>query len=136
MSLRSAAKLAEVICPKCSDIMTTYERNGVHVDQCAACKGIFLDRGELERLAAAERHHYDGEVPTPVAPPPVAPPPPPPAQYGPPPDRDMYGAPRERSPYDWLDERDRSHYDSRRYRDEHHHKRRKKKDFLDVLFDL
>ena len=34
--------------------MRTYERNGVHVDQCADCRGIFLDRGELERLVDAE----------------------------------------------------------------------------------
>ena len=39
--------------------MRTYERNGVHVDQCADCRGLFLDRGELERLAEAEAsfHH-------------------------------------------------------------------------------
>jgi Zn-finger nucleic acid-binding protein len=36
------------------NLMTCYERNGVQVDQCTACKGIFLDRGELERLVAAE----------------------------------------------------------------------------------
>ena len=34
--------------------MRTYERNGVHVDQCSECRGIFLDRGELERLIDAE----------------------------------------------------------------------------------
>jgi Zn-finger nucleic acid-binding protein len=34
--------------------MRTYERNGVHVDQCADCRGIFLDRGELDRLIDAE----------------------------------------------------------------------------------
>ncbi|MBB3085738.1 hypothetical protein FHR93_003965 [Geodermatophilus sabuli] len=34
--------------------MRTYERNGVHVDQCTDCRGIFLDRGELERLVDAE----------------------------------------------------------------------------------
>ncbi|SFT52122.1 hypothetical protein SAMN05660657_01293 [Geodermatophilus amargosae] len=34
--------------------MRTYERNGVHVDQCTECRGIFLDRGELERLIDAE----------------------------------------------------------------------------------
>jgi len=41
-------------CPKCQGAMRTYERNGVHVDQCAECRGIFLDRGELERLIDAE----------------------------------------------------------------------------------
>jgi hypothetical protein len=34
--------------------MHQYERNGVVVDQCGDCRGIFLDRGELERLAEAE----------------------------------------------------------------------------------
>jgi Zn-finger nucleic acid-binding protein len=34
--------------------MRTYERNGVNVDQCTSCKGIFLDRGELEALINAE----------------------------------------------------------------------------------
>jgi Zn-finger nucleic acid-binding protein len=38
--------------------MRTYERNGVVVDQCSECRGIFLDRGELERLVDAEGRHY------------------------------------------------------------------------------
>jgi uncharacterized protein len=38
--------------------MRTYERNGVVVDQCAECRGIFLDRGELEHLMDAEGRHY------------------------------------------------------------------------------
>lgn len=41
-------------CPKCQESMRNYERNGVHIDQCNGCKGIFLDRGELEALVNAE----------------------------------------------------------------------------------
>ncbi len=41
-------------CPKCRGEMRTYERSGVTVDQCTECRGLFLDRGELERLADAE----------------------------------------------------------------------------------
>jgi Zn-finger nucleic acid-binding protein len=44
----------DLTCPKCHGAMRTYERNGVHVDQCADCRGIFLDRGELDRLIDAE----------------------------------------------------------------------------------
>jgi uncharacterized protein len=55
-------------CPKCQGEMRTYERNGVHVDQCSDCRGLFLDRGELERLVDAESSFY-GE---PSAPPPRA----------------------------------------------------------------
>jgi Zn-finger nucleic acid-binding protein len=45
-------------CPKCQGEMRTYERNGVHVEQCADCRGLFLDRGELERLVEAEGSFY------------------------------------------------------------------------------
>lgn len=34
--------------------MRQYERNGVTVDQCTGCRGIFLDRGELDHLISAE----------------------------------------------------------------------------------
>jgi uncharacterized protein len=45
----------DLICPKCQGHMRTYERNSVTVDQCTDCRGIFLDRGELERLVDAEQ---------------------------------------------------------------------------------
>ena len=54
----------ELTCPKCHGSMRTYERNGVHVDQCGDCRGIFLDRGELERLIDAE-NAWHGEDPAP-----------------------------------------------------------------------
>lgn len=43
-----------LICPKCQGAMRAYERSGIAVDQCTECRGIFLDRGELERLLDAE----------------------------------------------------------------------------------
>jgi Zn-finger nucleic acid-binding protein len=46
--------MESLICPKCHGAMRTYERSGVTVDQCSECRGIFLDRGELERLVDAE----------------------------------------------------------------------------------
>jgi Zn-finger nucleic acid-binding protein len=45
----------DLICPKCQGSMRTYERSGITVDQCTDCRGIFLDRGELERLVDAEQ---------------------------------------------------------------------------------
>src|SRR4051794_8709 len=50
----------ELNCPKCHGSMRTYERNGVHVDQCSDCRGIFLDRGELDRLIDAENAWHGG----------------------------------------------------------------------------
>jgi uncharacterized protein len=46
-------------CPKCQSEMRSYERNGVVVDQCTGCRGVFLDRGELERLVDAEGGYYE-----------------------------------------------------------------------------
>lgn len=43
-----------LVCPKCKGAMSSYERNGVTLDQCGDCRGLFLDRGELERLIDAE----------------------------------------------------------------------------------
>jgi len=39
--------------------MRAYERNSVIIDQCTGCRGIFLDRGELERLVDGESAYYD-----------------------------------------------------------------------------
>lgn len=41
-------------CPKCHAPMHTYQRNGVQIEQCAGCRGIFLDYGELEALTRLE----------------------------------------------------------------------------------
>ncbi|WP_257005092.1 TFIIB-type zinc ribbon-containing protein, partial [Streptomyces albidoflavus] len=30
-------------CPKCHAPMHTYNRNGVQIEQCGGCRGIFLD---------------------------------------------------------------------------------------------
>jgi Zn-finger nucleic acid-binding protein len=45
---------ALMTCPKCQAPMRTYERGGVMIDQCTDCRGVFLDRGELDRLMDAE----------------------------------------------------------------------------------
>lgn len=44
----------ELTCPKCQGAMRSYERNGIQIDQCTECRGVFLDRGELEQLMDAE----------------------------------------------------------------------------------
>ncbi|AKU18713.1 zf-TFIIB domain-containing protein [Luteipulveratus mongoliensis] len=73
-------------CPKCQSDMRSYERNRVLVDQCTGCGGIFLDKGELEALAAAENAWHQQAQPEPQQAPGVAhqqqaPAPPAPPQY-------------------------------------------------------
>jgi Zn-finger nucleic acid-binding protein len=58
---------AGLICPKCGGQMRAYERSGITVDQCAECRGVFLDRGELERLIDAEGSYYQGQSPASAA---------------------------------------------------------------------
>lgn len=38
--------------------MMTFNRQGVRIEQCEGCRGIFLDRGELEQVIDAEQRHY------------------------------------------------------------------------------
>jgi uncharacterized protein len=45
--------------------MRQYERSGITVDQCGECRGIFLDRGELERLIDAENDWHAASPPQP-----------------------------------------------------------------------
>ncbi|HET9102540.1 MAG TPA: zf-TFIIB domain-containing protein [Solirubrobacteraceae bacterium] len=45
---------APLICPKCQGEMVTRERDGVLIDECRSCGGLFLDRGEIDRLIEAE----------------------------------------------------------------------------------
>lgn len=45
---------AGLTCPKCAGQMRTYERNGIHLEQCTSCRGVFLDFGELEALTQLE----------------------------------------------------------------------------------
>jgi uncharacterized protein len=42
-----------MLCPRCNEgVMEERERHHVTVDVCPRCRGVFLDRGELERLIA------------------------------------------------------------------------------------
>jgi uncharacterized protein len=56
-------------CPKCAGQMRAYERNGITIDQCTECRGIYLDRGELERLIDTETSYDQTSTPAPGYPP-------------------------------------------------------------------
>ncbi|MGW4231493.1 TFIIB-type zinc ribbon-containing protein [Streptomyces sp. NPDC004980] len=55
-------------CPKCHAQMNTYNRNGVQIEQCSGCRGIFLDYGELESLTRLESQWSQQAPPAPPAP--------------------------------------------------------------------
>ncbi|HVX34502.1 MAG TPA: zf-TFIIB domain-containing protein [Solirubrobacterales bacterium] len=50
-----------MICPKCGAEMRERARNGVIIEQCRGCHGIFLDRGEFEQLLSRETSFLGGD---------------------------------------------------------------------------
>lgn len=45
--------MSVLTCPVCQGTMREVERQGVLIDTCTQCRGVWLDRGELEKLAGA-----------------------------------------------------------------------------------
>ena len=37
-------------CPVCNVALTMTERQGVEIDYCPRCRGVWLDRGELDKI--------------------------------------------------------------------------------------
>lgn len=46
-------------CPKCGADLATQLFHDVEIDRCGECKGVWLDAGELEKLAGRESHMLD-----------------------------------------------------------------------------
>lgn len=94
-------------CPLCIDqTLAITHRHGIELDICPKCRGIWLDRGEIDRLIADERVS-----------------PPPPAAPQPTPVRDKS---ERRDDRDWRDD-DRSEKKSK--------KKKKKKSLAERLGD-
>jgi hypothetical protein len=38
-------------CPNCKDVnLVMTDRNGIEIDYCPECRGVWLDRGELDKI--------------------------------------------------------------------------------------
>ena len=96
-----------LMCPNDNAAMQTLERNGVQFDMCPSCRGVWLDRGELEKLMAAATE--DGRASAP----------PPPRQAAPQP----WGQPQQ------------AYREPPRYRDDDYKYRKKKRDSIFDIFD-
>lgn len=47
-------------CPVCKDVtLLMSEKKGVEIDYCPECRGIWLDRGELEKLIEKEEKYVE-----------------------------------------------------------------------------
>ena len=45
-------------CPNCDTTLQMTERHGVEIDYCPNCRGIWLDKGELEKIMERTADHY------------------------------------------------------------------------------
>ena len=103
-----------LMCPNDNAAMQTLERGGVQFDMCPTCRGVWLDRGELEKLMDSAMQDGRASAPQAAPPPPQAQPYPPQQPWG--------GQPAYR------DERYRSRDDDYRYM-------KKKRDSIFDIFD-
>src|SRR3546814_2636715 len=46
----SAAASQGMLCPVCKVTLSISERQGVEIDFCPQCRGVWLDRGELDKI--------------------------------------------------------------------------------------
>jgi Zn-finger nucleic acid-binding protein len=101
-------------CPIDDSPLSVSSREGVEIDFCPQCRGVWLDRGELDKIIDRAATSLAPTVtPTPSAPP-----------------------AGERSRDDRRAYDDRPAYDDRRYDDRSDSRRRKRRSFLDDLFDF
>ena len=48
-------------CPQCNETLVMAERHGVEIDYCPACRGVWLDRGELDKIIERTAGFTSGE---------------------------------------------------------------------------
>ena len=54
-------------CPSCEELLIMTERQSVEIDYCPKCRGVWLDKGELDKIiekstAAETKQQFDENV--------------------------------------------------------------------------
>jgi len=111
-------------CPIDDTELMMSERHGVEIDYCPKCRGVWLDRGELDKII--DQAAGAMTLPEPKS---ATPPPPPPVREYREPYRETERPREYREPY-----RD-DHHDDRRY-SKKYSKKRRAKSFLEDIFDF
>ena len=63
--MRDQATVSAMLCPVCHVGLAMTDRQGVEIDYCPQCRGVWLDRGELDKII--ERSGQGATVVAPVA---------------------------------------------------------------------
>lgn len=106
-------------CPSDGTVLVMSERSGIEIDYCPTCRGVWLDRGELDKIIERAAREFSG--PSSVVPPagPQQPAQPQGPAYG---QQPAYQQPSYQQPYD-------------RGYDQGYPRRKKKESWLSELFD-
>lgn len=98
-------------CPNCNEVLVMAERQGIEIDYCPKCRGVWLDKGELDKMI--ERSATQSTIQTQPG-----------SESG------------QQSTYRKYD--DDHHHSNKHYGDKHYdpNYKRKKKGFLGDLFDF
>lgn len=107
-----------LMCPNDNSSMQTLERSGVQFDMCPTCRGVWLDRGELEKLMSAATDEGRATAPAPAAQP----------AYPQPPQQTWGHRPDAYRPDDYRK-------DKYRRDDDDYYRKRKKRDSIFDIFD-
>jgi uncharacterized protein len=70
--MRSPDQVAAMSCPVCRVPLTMSDRQGIEIDYCPQCRGVWLDRGELDKIIERSLDSAPKAAPQPA---PQAPPP-------------------------------------------------------------
>jgi Zn-finger nucleic acid-binding protein len=107
----AAGRAAGLLCPNCRVNLVMSERQGVEIDYCPQCRGVWLDRGELDKILERSAAELSAAAQ------PQQPSPPPPSA----------------APPDYRRDHDRDRY---RHSDEYEYRHpKRRKSFLEDLFD-
>ncbi|HAF43102.1 MAG TPA: hypothetical protein DCG90_15285 [Sphingobium sp.] len=60
--MRDPAQVSAMLCPVCHIGLAMTDRQGVEIDYCPQCRGVWLDRGELDKII---ERSAQASVPTP-----------------------------------------------------------------------
>ena len=122
-------------CPVDSIDLIMSERSGVEIDYCPQCRGVWLDRGELDKIIDRANDAMGGSAPAPPRPAAAAPAPVPPPLY-------PNFEPRREQPRFDQPRYEQPRYDDRKYdkpgydRDYDRRRPKKKEGWLGDLFDF
>ena len=47
-------------CPNCNETLIMADRQGVEIDYCPKCRGVWLDRGELDKIIERNTTYTQG----------------------------------------------------------------------------